>query len=147
MRADIEIGDKLPLSKDHESNRSLAVPVNNNKQHTRSTESYFGNIFGSFVTFLTQREPGIKLAVEDNTFYGDRVSHILTYDPAMLRTLIAPFLSYDLTVCYSFLIWFRYLGMCVYALLLMFILGRNAFPDTEFGETPACNSAKPTQNR
>ena len=91
-----------------------------------------------------EKEPGIKFAKSDG-FHGT-VSHILTYDPSRVRTLMGLFVSPDLTVFYNLKQWGHHFIMVGYAVFLMLILGQTAFPDGEMG-SPACSDADPTKNR
>ena len=87
-----------------------------------SEPSKFQVYFQYWHSFFVVKEPGIKLSKQDS-FYGNETEHILTYDPAQIRSLFAPFVSRDLTVCYSIKFWLRYLFSLVYATLLMLALG------------------------
>lgn len=91
-----------------------------------------------------EKEPGVKYAKSEG-FHGT-VSHILTYDPSRVRTLMGLFISPDLTVFYNLKQWGHHFVMVGYAVFLMLMLGQIAFPDGEMG-SPACSDDDPLRNR
>ena len=87
----------------------------------------------------TKSKAGLKEATSPS-FYGGDSTHILTYDPALTMPFLSILLRRDLTVCSSIFSWLYHLILVVYALVLMLILGYNAFPDGEMGDGNACTT-------
>ena len=78
-----------------------------------------------------EREPGLVEKGGASNFYGweDTPPKLLTYDPSAIRSLLAPFISADLTVCNTISTWSAHVLTLVYAVLLMILLANNAMPD------------------
>ena len=67
----------------HSSSIMKSVSVENAKENGSATSS--GGVSSMPpMSFLCDKEPGIKFAAE-NGFYGPGKSHILTYDPSQIR--------------------------------------------------------------
>ena len=95
--------------------------------------------------FGFERQPGLKESVESG-FYGLKTKHILTYDASLVRPVLVAFTDREITVCNSVNIWIYHIGFLVYAIVLMFLLGYNAYPDGTMGETGACSDDNTHKN-
>ena len=93
------------------------------------------------------QEPGLVLdnitKQEHTAFFDEETDKIFTYNGDMIRQLLVPFLSADMSVCYSNSMWFRHLGYVTYAIVLMVYLAEVWYPDTEMGEVGAPIGACP----
>lgn len=95
------------------------------------------------------KEPGMVFG-KDAGFYSRGYFHaskIITYDPYKIRSLLAPFISSDLTVCHCFTAFIGHTSMALYAFLLMLFCAAYCFPDGKWGQQPACNGDNPAFNR
>jgi hypothetical protein len=92
-----------------------------------------------------EKEPGLKQC-EKESFYG-KSTHILGYDVPSVRSFLAVILSPDITAFATSRQWLDHIGMLLYAIFLMLILGNNAFPDNSMGEMSACSDDDPKRNR
>ena len=88
------------------------------------------------------KQPGIVYSPGNNLSFFPNKRHILTFDPAKVRSIVACLFSQDMTVCYNSLIWAYHFSFVGYSIILMLILGYNAFPDGEFGDGKACASGQ-----
>jgi hypothetical protein len=100
------------------------------------------------------KEPGMKMQdgshFQHTSFFSNERDRILTYDPNQTRHILVPFLSSDMSVCYSWHMWAVHLGYVMYSVLGMIFLAEIWYPDTYMGteEQPigACPSSKPLVN-
>ena len=83
-----------------------------------------------------ERQPGLK----ENTsmgYYGLK-THLFTYDPSKVRSILSMCFARDLTVCNHMYVFFFHLFVIWYGLILMAILAHKAYHEGEFGTGPAC---------
>lgn len=92
------------------------------------------------------REPGLKVAdhttFKHASFFGNERSRILTYDSTQTRHLCVPFISSDISVCFSWHMWATHLGYVLYSVIGTIFLAEFFYPDSDMGEEgkviPAC---------
>lgn len=98
-----------------------------------------------YVAKFFKLEPGVVLAKGEGFYLP--VPKILTYEPGLVRTVLAPYISSDITVCYSVYNWLHHLGYVAYAICLMLFLIAYGFTDNQPGAAGACSDSDPSRNR